>query len=262
MLGEFNLKDMMEKYSKKRSTQKQIKQISRVTFRELILQAEGEDIIKKMVKLIVARGRSIPINQLCLNLKEKCSTFFTQNDLFEYEAYELLQRAKSEDGPDRERDLMDSLEKYKKIAAYVDANVICKEFQRLKFYQGAVELALTAAEQVDPSGLAIEWNKSGRPPQDVQAREAYDNRLSRYACALNVLDELFNPLAPEVSFPRITDFKSIPQLTKEERIQKLNQVLKRMLSSKDELFHETLYTWYIDKRLEKELLTVFCLTLY
>lgn len=147
---------------------------------------------------------------------------------------------------------------YKRIAGHINIPVICKEFQRLGFYTGAVELALAGAEQADPSGLGIEWMKSGRLPQDSQGRSAYEKRMSCYSCALHVLEELVNPPAPKVTSPKVSPTtqlkRTTPTVSKEDRNRIKNQVLNKMISSKDELFHDALYLWHLDKGLERKLL--------
>lgn len=51
------------------------------------------------------------MDYLCDTLQKKCSAFFTKEDLYEYRAFDLLQRAKSSEDPSaKESDLKESLE--------------------------------------------------------------------------------------------------------------------------------------------------------
>jgi hypothetical protein len=56
---------------------------------------EGEEIMKDLVRLIIAKGSSTSIDKLMDTLKTKCYSFFDQADLNEYRAFDHLQKAKT-----------------------------------------------------------------------------------------------------------------------------------------------------------------------
>ena len=75
-----------------------VEKVSQIIFRDLIL-VEGEDIMKDLIRLIIVKGSSTPIETLVGKLKEKCYSFFNSSDLNEYYAFDLLQKAKSAQDP-------------------------------------------------------------------------------------------------------------------------------------------------------------------
>lgn len=144
------------------------------------------------------------------------------------------------------------------IAGYIDVQEVCAEFRKMQYYIGAVEIALTAAEQIDPTNIALEIGKT----DDPAARELYEKRKKYYYCVLEVLEELLKPPAPQVSAPLLNASNQASKQAKksnvsnEERNTVRRAVFQKIQSSKDKLFHETLYEWYLNSKMENELLTV------
>lgn len=46
----------------------------------------------------------------------------------------------------------------------------------MRFYEGVVELGLTAAEKKDPQGLGLHFHKNGEPEEDAAGLQAYQER--------------------------------------------------------------------------------------
>lgn len=46
----------------------------------------------------------------------------------------------------------------------------------MRFYEGVVELSLTAAEKKDPQGLGLHFYKNGEPEEDVVGLQAFQER--------------------------------------------------------------------------------------
>lgn len=46
----------------------------------------------------------------------------------------------------------------------------------VRFYEGVVELSLTAAEKKDPQGLGLHFYKNGEPEEDVVGLQAFQER--------------------------------------------------------------------------------------
>lgn len=53
---------------------------------------------------------------------------------------------------------------------------ICFDFFIVRFYEGVVELSLTAAEKKDPQGLGLHFYKNGEPEEDVVGLQAFQER--------------------------------------------------------------------------------------
>lgn len=56
----------------------------------------------------------------------------------------------------------------------------------VRFYEGVVELSLTAAEKKDPQGLGLHFYKNGEPEEDLVGLQAFQERqvfiISPYHC--------------------------------------------------------------------------------
>lgn len=46
----------------------------------------------------------------------------------------------------------------------------------VRFYEGVVELSLTAAEKKDPQGLGLHFYKHGEPEEDVVGLQTFQER--------------------------------------------------------------------------------------
>lgn len=57
----------------------------------------------------------------------------------------------------------------------------------MRFYEGVVELSLTAAEKKDPQGLGLHFYKNGEPEEDVVGLQAFQERqVCRIICVLSL----------------------------------------------------------------------------
>ena len=55
--------------------------------------------------------------------------------------------------------------------------IIClNSFPLVRFYEGVVELSLTAAEKKDPQGLGLHFYKHGEPEEDIVGLQAFQER--------------------------------------------------------------------------------------
>nr|CAG4708404.1 unnamed protein product [Naegleria fowleri] len=223
-----------------------VSHFAEVTFRNLILQDQGEEVMREMVRLVILSGENV--ETICNELKS-CDVFFNQYDLEEYKALNLLERAKVQKD---EPLLMNSLEIYKKIAGQINVLVVCKEFQKLGYYSGAVDLALSSAELRDPKNLALEWVKGGKSALDVADQQAYKARAECYNCALGVLEDFIKKRTglQDVGVESAATSDSV------NREKMFNAVIEKMSKSKDPLFHETLYLWLIEHNLSAKLLSL------
>lgn len=46
----------------------------------------------------------------------------------------------------------------------------------MRFYEGVVELSLTAAEKKDPQGLGLHFYRNGEPEEDIVGLQAFQER--------------------------------------------------------------------------------------
>eukprot|EP00761_Pharyngomonas_kirbyi_P003933 gb/GECH01003937.1/.p1 GENE.gb/GECH01003937.1/~~gb/GECH01003937.1/.p1 ORF type:complete len:1322 (+),score=261.03 gb/GECH01003937.1/:1-3966(+) len=258
MLHQFKLPVLLRNFRAER-----LNRISKMTFRELVLEQEGEILIHDIVRNIVSLDQYSSVDNLCDMLRDNCSAFFTQADLHDYKAFDLLEKAKSirSDPEQREQLLRQALDTYMGIAAHIDIAAICREFQRLGFYNGSIELALSAAEHTDPSGLGTEWYKSGQPASDSHGKRMFEARTACYNCVVKVFDELYRPAPTITSTPRKSplttaneDISPSRHVTAKEWALKRRSALHVAQSSRDELFHDILYNWLLQNNHREELI--------
>uniref|UniRef100_A0A8C3YBW3 Nucleoporin 155 n=1 Tax=Catagonus wagneri TaxID=51154 RepID=A0A8C3YBW3_9CETA len=179
-------------------------------------------------------------------------------------ANELLQRSRQvQNKTEKERMLRESLKEYQKISNQVDLPNVCAQYRQVRFYEGVVELSLTAAEKKDPQGLGLHFYKHGEPEEDIVGLQAFQERLNSYKCITDTLQELVNqskaaPQSPSVpKKPGPPVLSSDPNmLSNEEAGHHFEQMLKLSQRSKDELFSIALYNWLIQADLADKLLQI------
>uniref|UniRef100_A0A8C6YMQ4 Nucleoporin 155 n=1 Tax=Nothoprocta perdicaria TaxID=30464 RepID=A0A8C6YMQ4_NOTPE len=179
-------------------------------------------------------------------------------------ANELLQRSRqAQSKAEKEKMLRESLKEYQKISNQLDLANVCAQYRQVRFYEGVVELCLTAAEKKDPQGLGLHFHKNGEPEEDVVGFQAFQERLNSYKCITDTLQELVNqskaaPQSPSVpKKPGPPVLSSDPNmLSNEEAGHHFEQMLKLAQRSTDELFSTALYNWLIQVDLADKLLQV------
>ncbi|KAM5264755.1 nuclear pore complex protein Nup155 isoform 2-T2 [Ctenodactylus gundi] len=179
-------------------------------------------------------------------------------------ANELLQRSRQvQSKTEKEKMLRESLKEYQKISNQVDLSNVCAQYRQVRFYEGVVELSLTAAEKKDPQGLGLHFYKHGEPEEDIVGLQAFQERLNSYKCITDTLQELVNqskaaPQSPSVpKKPGPPVLSSDPNmLSNEEAGHHFEQMLKLAQRSKDELFSIALYNWLIQADLADKLLQI------
>jgi len=150
----------------------------------------------------------------------------------------------------------------KQITAKLNLPAISLHFEAVHFYDGIVDLCLTAAGQRDPHGRAQHFYNNGEPIDDQQGLQAYVARTDCYRTITDILGQLMaasqsHPQAPSVpKSPGAPPAPDPSMLTPAEAKQYAEQVLQQALSSDDELVHVTLYTWLVDKQMMERLLEV------
>ena len=101
---------------------------------------------------------------------------------------------------------------FKKIPDHLNRQdvlqAITEEYQYLRYYEGAVILALECANAADPSGAGFTWFQEGMSDKDERGKTAHQKRIKTYSNIIRVLDELhtgaFTGLVTDRSVPRPT----------------------------------------------------------
>ncbi|KAM3938778.1 nuclear pore complex protein Nup155 isoform 1-T1 [Leptodactylus fuscus] len=202
------------------------------------------------------------VDGISSRLQEVCPLFYSPDDAICSKANELLQRSRqAQSKSDKELMLRESLREYQKISQQVDLANVCGQYRQVRFYEGVVELCLTAAEKKDPKGLGLHFHKNGEPEEDAAGLQAFQERLNCYKCITDTLQELVNqskaaPQSPSVpKKPGPPVLSSDPNmLSNEEAGLHFEQMLKLAQRSSDELFNIALFNWLIQADLTDKLL--------
>uniref|UniRef100_A0A8C5THZ5 Nuclear pore complex protein Nup155 n=1 Tax=Malurus cyaneus samueli TaxID=2593467 RepID=A0A8C5THZ5_9PASS len=204
------------------------------------------------------------VDGIIAHLQDICPLLYSIDDAVCSKANELLQRSRqAQSKMEKEKMLRESLKEYQKISNQVDLANVCAQYRQVRFYEGVVELSLTAAEKKDPQGLGLHFYKNGEPEEDVVGLQAFQERLNSYKCITDTLQELVNqskaaPQSPSVpKKPGPPVLSSDPNmLSNEEAGHHFEQMLKLAQRSTDELFSIALYNWLIQADLADKLLQV------
>ncbi|KAG0257515.1 hypothetical protein BG011_003926 [Mortierella polycephala] len=208
-----------------------------ITYETLLTTSKGHDLCRELVTAVINKqmGHHMSVDAVSDTLQRICGSFCNPGDVIFYKATEHLRQSKSSRDPaDIEDHARESLRLFKKVAfLLVDQTHgpnklqnVCKEYMSLKFFPGAVELALSCAQDIDPSNKAADFAKDGSNSKDNRS-EQYNQRMICYENAISVLRELGLDSAqgPLSSFAFHT--------------------LETALQFDDALFHTYLYDWLL-----------------
>ncbi|XP_060092043.1 nuclear pore complex protein Nup155 [Heteronotia binoei] len=245
--------------------QKELQEHLKVTtFRELVIRDKELTgaLIASLINCYIRDHAAV--DGISSHLQDICPLLYSTDDAICSKANELLQRSRQvQNKSEKEKMLRESLKEYQRISVQVDLANVCAQYRQVRFYEGVVELALTAAEKKDPQGLGLHFYKNGEPEEDIVGLQAFQERLNSYKCITDTLQELVNqskaapqsPSVPKKPGPPI--LSSDPNmLSNEEAGHHFEQMLKLAQHSGDELFSIALYNWLIQADLSDKLLQV------
>ncbi|KAB1281214.1 Nuclear pore complex protein Nup155 [Camelus dromedarius] len=239
-------------------------QLKITTFKDLVIRDKELTgaLIASLINCYIRDNAAV--DGISLHLQDICPLLYSTDDAVCSKANELLQRSRQvQNKIEKERMLRESLKEYQKISNQVDLSNVCAQYRQVRFYEGVVELSLTAAEKKDPQGLGLHFYKHGEPEEDIVGLQAFQERLNSYKCITDTLQELVNqskaaPQSPSVpKKPGPPVLSSDPNmLSNEEAGHHFEQMLKLSQRSKDELFSIALYNWLIQADLADKLLQI------
>ncbi|XP_038599878.1 nuclear pore complex protein Nup155 isoform X2 [Tachyglossus aculeatus] len=234
------------------------------TFKDLVIRDKELTgaLIASLINCYIRDNAAV--DGISSHLQDICPLLYSTDDAVCSKANELLQRSRHVQSKcEKERMLRESLKEYQKISHQVDLSNVCAQYRQVRFYEGVVELSLTAAEKKDPQGLGLHFYKHGEPEEDAAGLQAFQERLNSYKCITDTLQELVNqskaaPQSPSVpKKPGPPVLSSDPNmLSNEEAGHHFEQMLKLAQRSTDELFSIALYNWLIQADLADKLLQV------
>ncbi|XP_046901135.1 nuclear pore complex protein Nup155 isoform X1 [Hypomesus transpacificus] len=239
-------------------------QMKAVSFRDLVTR--GRELSGALITALVSVyiKDSASVDAVSSHLRDVCPLLYSSDDSVCAKANELLQGSRQvQNKADKERTLRESLRLYQQISHHTDLALVCSQYRQVRFYEGVLELCLTAAEKKDPQRLGPHFYKNGEPEEDQAGQQAFQERLLCYKCITDTMQELVTQSKAAPQSPSVPKQPGPPVMTSdpnmlsnEDATAHLEQMLTLAQRSHDELFHIALYNWLIQADLTDKLLEV------
>ncbi|XP_061590072.1 nuclear pore complex protein Nup155 isoform X2 [Cololabis saira] len=237
-------------------------QMKGVCFKDVVIR--GKELCGPLITglINVYIKDNTPVNAISSHLRDICPLLYSSEDSVCSKANELLQSSKQlQNKGDKDKTLRESLRLYQQISQQTDLPLVCSQYRQVRFYEGALELCLTAADKKDPQRLGPHFYKNGEPEEDRVGQQAFHERLSCYKCITDTMQELVNQSKAAPQSPSVPKQPGPPVMTSdpnmlsnEEATAHFEQMLGLAQRSQDELFHIALYNWLIQADLTDKLL--------
>lgn len=228
-------------------------QVKQITYERLFCTQEGKDLAKELVKAIVERNirAGSNVDTVTDALRRRCGSFCSADDCVIFKAQEQLKRASdTNSSTEQSRNLLnESLRLLQTVAASLtmeQLRTVVDHYISMEFFAGAIQLALTVAQESDRGNRAIAWIIEGKPAADPRA-EAFESRVRCYDLIHSVISAL-DRIAEQG--PEIVDGQ---YTTTTKRKHEAYDVVN---ASTDEVFQTNLYDWYLSQGWSERLLEV------
>ncbi|XP_022087297.1 nuclear pore complex protein Nup155-like [Acanthaster planci] len=238
-------------------------QLKRMTLRDLVIN--GKEVCDMLITALINfyTGDNATTDAISSKLRDICPSLYSREDAICSKANELIKGAQqAQTRSVKEKMLKESLQLFKSISQQLILTSVCSEYHQAHFYDGVVELSLSAAARRDPQNLALHYYKHGKPAEDLQGTQAFTARYECYKCVIDILDELLvlsqaHPTSPVVpTHPGPPPQPDPNQLSSQDAKAYMEEIMQKALASDDELFHVALYDWLIEKGLKDRLLQI------
>lgn len=239
-------------------------QIKAVSFKDVVVS--GHELTGALITALinVYIKDSASVDTVSAHLRDICPLLYSSDDCTCSKANELLQSSRQiQNKLEKERMLRESLRLYQQISSHTDLPLVCSQYRQVRFYEGVVELGLTAADKKDPQKLGPHFYRNGEPEEDISGQQAFQDRLSCYKCITDTMQELVNQSKAAPQSPSVPKQPGPPVMTSdpnmlsnEDAAAHFEQMLDLAQRSQDELFHIALYNWLIQADLTDKLLEV------
>ncbi|ANB11304.1 Nup170p [Sugiyamaella lignohabitans] len=231
--------------------------VEELTFKHFFTTADGTELAKELVTCLVNRSisKGESVDSISRVLQDRCESYCSSSDVIIYKALEDLRKAKSlaEGDPElRIQSLYDSVKMFKKAAASIQLDSLkeaISEYVGLKYYSGAIEVALSVAFVGDKGNLALGYLHDGKVEGDPR-QVAYDARVKVYNLIFEVLDIVDEKaqLSTESAVPGVNS------LSDDEKARQ--EAYNICFEAQDEVFHFCFYDWFVYRGVESRLLAV------
>ncbi|XP_072227693.1 nuclear pore complex protein Nup155 [Leuresthes tenuis] len=239
-------------------------QMKGATFKDIVIRGRelSGALVTGLMNVYIKDNASV--DAISNHLRDLCPLLYSSDDSVCSKANELLQSSKQiQNKADKERTLRESLRLYQQISQHTDLPLVGSQYRQVRFYEGVLELCLTAADKKDPQRLGPHFYKNGEPEEDRVGQQAFQERLSCYKCITDTMQELVNQSKAAPQSPSVPKQPGPPVMTSdpnmlsnEEATAHFEQMLGLAQRSQDELFHIALYNWLIQADLTDKLLEV------
>lgn len=224
-----------------------------LTYERLFASNEGRDLAKVLVKSIVHRNiaNGSNVDTVAEALRRRCGSFCSPDDVIIFKAQEQLQKAHDTGGSsNHDRHILnESLRLFQQVARSLtmqNLHTAVEQFTKLRFFAGAIKLALLVASESDRGRTAEAWILAGQPRDDSR-RTKWEFRRQCYDLVHKVLLEVdaisSEECQPDDGQPNIDVLKQ-------------REAYALVDDSNDEIFHKGLYDWYLENGEQARLLSV------
>ncbi|CAN6638522.1 nucleoporin Nup170p [Trichomonascus vanleenenianus] len=255
-------------------TEEHRKKMSELTFKSFFTTAEGIELAKELVTCLVNRSiaEGVSVDTISKILQDRCEGYCSSTDVITYKALEYLRKAKVAGANDNDlkiQNLNESVRMFQRAAGAVHFETLkeaINEFVDLKYFPGAVQIALSVASEVDRGNLALGYLHEGKQPGDNRSG-LYEKRLQIYQLIFNVLSIADVKADDETaSETAATDASVVNGTNNNSELGTTfgHEPMNRMrddtyaicFNSNDEVFHYAFYDWFLSQGLDERLLSV------
>ncbi|XP_034048068.1 nuclear pore complex protein Nup155 [Thalassophryne amazonica] len=239
-------------------------QMKGASFKDVVIRGKeiSGALITGLINIYIKDNASV--DAISSHLRDISPLLYSSDDSVCSKANELLQSSRQiQNKTDKERKLRESLRLYQQISQHTDLPLVCSQYRQVRFYEGVLELCLTAADKKDPQRLGPHFYKNGEPEEDRVGQQAFQERLSCYKCLTDTMQEVVNQSKAAPQSPSVPKHPGPPVMTSdpnmlsnEEATAHFEQMLGLAQRSQDELFHIALYNWLIQADLTDKLLEI------
>ena len=218
----------------------------------LLTSSKGKSLITELGNILVQKQLRVraPIRPLCENLRSRCSSFFSEEDVFLQEGLEALERARLCRSPvERAENVVEALSALKKACKVIPVASLYQILDTLDTLgtpDSSLSLALHFINIMDPEniGLRRENNPNLQLNSDeheiCRQRELIYNRLMESLASTGFNSEKTSVIL--LNNPNV-DIKILRE-----------KFLNLAAASKDEFFHNRVYDWLVKHQFSQTLL--------
>ncbi|XP_065566663.1 nuclear pore complex protein Nup155-like isoform X4 [Artemia franciscana] len=228
-----------------------LSQMKMMSFRDLILG--GQEVCSSLINSLINRylADSASTDSISSRLRDVCPSLYRSDDAICSKVNELLLNARNESSrANKEQLLKEALELCKQIPTRVQLSNVCQHLSALQCFSGIVDLCLAVADKRDPQKRGLYYYQSNEPADDKAGRDSYLARIDAYRQITTYLGLLMygipaSPQGPPTTSQTVADAQS-----------QVENMLKLVLRSDDELCHVAVYSWLIERGLIDKLLQI------